>query len=144
MCRLLLLGLISVAAALGQPLAGLWDGSVTVNGLEIPFRMEFAGSGSTRFRVPYFNGDLKVTSTRGRLEQGDSVILDFDYYAARLTAQRKDGALVGTYRRAANEYPFQAKRFVAPPAAPAARSPSPDCGTWRWRAARVKRPGTSS
>lgn len=110
---MLLLGFLPVTLALGQPLAGLWDAKVTVNGLEIPFRMEFAGSGSD-VSGSFFNGDLKVTSNSG-LAEGDSVILNFDFYAARLTAVWKDGALAGTYRRAASEYPFQARRFAPSP-----------------------------
>ena len=35
--------LLLVPAVMGQSLAGLWDCTVTVNGQEIPFRMEFAG-----------------------------------------------------------------------------------------------------
>ena len=111
MGRLLPIGLFSIACAFAQPLAGLWDAKVTVNGLEIPFRMEFAGEGAS-VSGSFFNGDLKVTSNSGRAE-GGSVVLNFDYYAARLTAEWRDGALAGTYRKAAAEYPFQAKRFVA-------------------------------
>jgi thiol-disulfide isomerase/thioredoxin len=114
MSRLLLCALLWLPAAIGQPLAGLWDAQVRVNGLEIPFRMEFAGSGST-VSGSFFNGDQKVTSTGGQLDDG-RLVLNFDYYAARLTAQLADGKLVGAYRRAANEYPFEARRFAPAPA----------------------------
>ena len=33
-------------AAQSASLAGMWDATVTVNGIEIPFRMEFSGAGS--------------------------------------------------------------------------------------------------
>ena len=41
------LGLGSVAWA--QSLTGLWDATVQVNGITIPFRMEFAGGGRRTF-----------------------------------------------------------------------------------------------
>jgi hypothetical protein len=34
-------------AAMAQSLTGLWDATVVLNGLEIPFRMEFGGQGAT-------------------------------------------------------------------------------------------------
>ena len=115
MSRILIWGLLWLPGAMGQPISGLWDAQVRVNGLEIPFRMEFAGSGAT-VSGSFFNGDQKVTSTGGQLD-GGRLVLNFDYYAARLTAQFADGKLAGTYRRAANEYPFEAKRFVPTTAA---------------------------
>ncbi len=112
---MLVWGLLWLSGAIGQPLSGLWDAEVRVNGLEVPFRMEFAGSGPA-VSGSFFNGDQKVTSTGGRFD-GGTLVLDFDYYAARLTAQFSGGKLTGTYRRAAQEYPFEAKRFVPVPAA---------------------------
>src|SRR5471032_3517341 len=69
-----------------QPLAGLWDATVTVNNgaLEIPFRFEIAGSGSA-VKGSFFNGDEKVTSTTGQLQNG-ALVLNFDEYGTRLEA----------------------------------------------------------
>ncbi|HWC96650.1 MAG TPA: TlpA disulfide reductase family protein [Candidatus Sulfopaludibacter sp.] len=100
-------------SASAQSIQGLWDAQVTVNGREIPFRMEFSGAGA-QAAGSFFNGDQKVTSNSGTAD-GDSLILNFDYYAARLTAKLSDGKLTGTYRRAATEYPFQAHRFAPSP-----------------------------
>src|SRR5688500_1581627 len=50
-------------------LAGLWDAAVVVNGLEIPFRFEIAGSGSN-VSGWFFNGEEKVLSTGGKFENG--------------------------------------------------------------------------
>jgi thiol-disulfide isomerase/thioredoxin len=102
-----MLTLASVAIA--QSLTGLWDASVVVNGLTIPFRMEFSGEGSN-VKGSFFNGDERVTSTSGQLENG-SLTLRFDHYATRLEATWKDGVLTGRYDRGARGYyPFQAKR----------------------------------
>lgn len=93
-----------------QSLAGLWDASVKVNDIEIPFRMEFSGAGPG-IKGSFFNGDEKVTSSSGKFEQG-SLLLNFDYYASKLEANWKDGVLDGSYTRDGRIYAFHAKRFV--------------------------------
>lgn len=102
--------------ARAQALAGMWDATVTVNGgLEIPFRMEFSGSG-TAIQGSFFNGDEKVTSTTGKFENG-ALMLTFDEYGTTLEAMLKDGRLEGEYARGTrgNPYPFVAKRFAPAP-----------------------------
>jgi thiol-disulfide isomerase/thioredoxin len=99
-----------------QSLTGLWDATVVVNpGIAIPFRFELAGSGSA-LKGSFFNGDEKVTSTTGHLENG-AIVLSFDEYGTRLEATVKDGRLEGQYTRGTRgaPYPFQAKRFVPAP-----------------------------
>ena len=106
----------------------MWDATVTVNGADIPFRIEIAGDATT-LRGSFFNGDEKVTSTRGRLE-GNVLTLEFDDYATKLEATYKDDRLEGRYDRGPRGfYPFQAKRFAAA-AASAERVPS-IAGVWR-------------
>jgi peroxiredoxin len=115
-------------AAPQRSVSGMWDATVTVNGADIPFRLEIAGEGTT-LRGSFFNGDEKVTSTRGRLD-GEAVTLEFDDYATRLEATFKDDRLEGRYDRGPRGfYPFQAKRFAAPVAS-AERIPS-IAGVWR-------------
>jgi thiol-disulfide isomerase/thioredoxin len=112
--------LLTVAAlpsgATAQSLAGLWDGVVVVNGVEVPFRMEFSGAGSA-VKGAFFNGDEKITSTTGRFENG-ALALSFDEYETKLDATLKDGRLEGQYSRGTRgaPYPFQAKRFAPVPA----------------------------
>jgi thiol-disulfide isomerase/thioredoxin len=96
-------------AAVAQSLNGLWDAMVVVNGLEIPFKMDFADDG-----VSFFNGDEKITSTSGRFEDG-KLVLNYDHYGTKLTATLKDGVLEGQYGREGRQYPFRAKRFVEEP-----------------------------
>ena len=64
-----------------QSVAGLWDATVTVNDVKIPFRIEFSGSGSD-IRGWFFNGDEKVTSTSGAFADG-KLVLHFDHYATK-------------------------------------------------------------
>jgi peroxiredoxin len=106
--RYLLLLAIALGSAAGQGLKGMWDCSVTVNGAEVPFRMEFASDTQASF----FNGEEKLTSTSGKFEDGN-LVLNFDYYAGVLEATWKDGVLEGTYRRPTSKYPFRAHRFSA-------------------------------
>jgi len=114
----LMVALVTFPSRAGaQSLTGLWDATVVVNGgLEIPFRFELAGSGSS-VKGSFFNGDDKVTSTTGRLENG-KLVLTFDEYGTALEATVKDGRLEGQYTRGTRgaPYPFQAKRFVPVPA----------------------------
>ena len=111
------MALVALPSGAGaQSLTGLWDATVVVNpGVEIPFRFEIAGSGPA-LKGSFFNGDEKVTSTTGRLENG-ALVLTFDEYGTRLEATVKDGRLEGQYTRGTRgaPYPFQAKRFVPAP-----------------------------
>lgn len=102
-----------VDSAQGKPsqsLAGLWDAAVVVNGLEIPFRFEIAGSGNA-ISGSFFNGDEKVTSTGGKFQNG-TLTLNFDHYATQLEAGLVNGRLAGVYNRATGFYPFYARKFT--------------------------------
>ena len=108
----------SASPARAQSLAGLWDAAVVVSAgqdkgtIEVPFRFEIAGSGSS-VKGSFFNGDEKVTSTSGRLANG-TLVLSFDEYGTKLEADVKNGQLEGQYLRGTRgaPYPFKAKRFV--------------------------------
>lgn len=125
--RLLTTTLLALASsASAQSLGGLWDAAITVNGHEIPFRMEFSGH-APAVSGSFFNGEEKITSTSGRLQNGD-LLLTFDYYGAKLQATLKDGALTGAYIRGARSLPFQAKPFV--PSAGGATDVPSIAGLW--------------
>jgi len=100
--------------AAAQPVNGLWDATVLVNNgaLEIPFRFELSGTGSS-VRGSFFNGDDKTTSTSGSFQNG-TLSLSFDELGTRLDATLKDGRLEGEYSRGTRgaPYPFAAKRFT--------------------------------
>jgi thiol-disulfide isomerase/thioredoxin len=116
------------ASARAQSLDGLWDATVIVNGVEIPFRVELSGTG-TSAKGSFFNGDEKLTSTTGSFENG-ALVLSFDEYETKLEATLKDGRLEGQYSRGTRgaPYPFQAKRFT-PTRVEAANVPS-IAGLW--------------
>ena len=102
-------------AAIAQPLEGLWTATVTVNNQEVPFRIGFSGDGSN-VKGWFFNGDEKVPSTGGTLENG-VLTLRFDHYATKLQAKLRNGMLDGTYGKEGRQYAFHAAPYHADTAA---------------------------
>src|SRR5579871_1734825 len=97
----LALFLATIPGAFAQSIAGLWDATVKINDLVIPFRMEFSldgcgqtGAFSSRCGVTgtFFNGDERFTSTKGTLSN-DGLTVDWDQYLSELKATLKDGVL---------------------------------------------------
>src|ERR1700691_2258439 len=93
-------------SALAHPIQGLWSATITVNDQQIPFRIGFFGDGAN-VKGWFFNGDEKVLSTSGNLENG-TLTLRFDHYATRLEAKLQNGALLGTYGKAGRLNEFHA------------------------------------
>jgi thiol-disulfide isomerase/thioredoxin len=111
---LLALSLSLAPAAFAQSITGLWDATVKINDLVIPFRMEFAMDGQTLVGT-FFNGEERFTSTSGKMENG-SLTIDWDHYLSELKASVKDGVLTGSYThggRRGGTYPFEAHRHGA-------------------------------
>src|ERR1035441_4405512 len=111
--RFLTASLFFTAALGAQSLTGRWDCTVIVGNNEIPFRMEFSGDGAS-VAGNFFNGDERVPSTGGQLQEG-ALRLNFDQYASRLEAKVTEGGLEGRYGRDARWYPFRAHRAAAAP-----------------------------
>jgi peroxiredoxin len=98
--------------------AGLWDATVVVNKVEIPFQFEIAGAGAD-LKGAFFDGDLRVRSTSGHLENS-TVVLRFDQYGSRVEAVWAGDQLRGKYDRGTRgaPYPFSARRSVPLPPVP--------------------------
>jgi thiol-disulfide isomerase/thioredoxin len=98
--------------ARAQSPAGLWDATVVVNGVEVPFRFEIAGNGP-QVTGTFFNGDDRIPSTTGTFGNG-ALTLNYDEYGTRLDATLKDGRLEGQYSRGTRGGPlaFEARRFT--------------------------------
>jgi len=116
----------SLVRADAPPLAGMWDAVVVANGVEVPFRLEIAGSGAA-LKGSFFNGDRRITSTSSRID-GDLITFNFDQYASRLSVTYRDGQLTGEYIRPRGPYGFRASR--APASAPASVNAPAIEGTW--------------
>jgi thiol-disulfide isomerase/thioredoxin len=106
--------LLLAPLSLAQSLAGLWDATVTVKDLEVPFRFEISGDGS-KVSASFFNGDAKFTSSSGNFASG-ALLINWDYTASKLEATVHDGEIDGKYFRAGRDaktvYPFHARRFA--------------------------------
>src|SRR5580698_9784366 len=99
------------SAAFTQPLEGLWSATVTVNNQQIPFRIGFSDDGAN-VKGWFFNGDEKVPSTGGTLENG-VLTLRFDHYATKLQAQLQNGTIDGTYGKEGRQYAFHGVPYHA-------------------------------
>jgi thiol-disulfide isomerase/thioredoxin len=112
--RLPIIGFALASTLSAASLTGLWDATVVVNEIEIPFRIELAADGN-KASGAFFNGDERVRSTSGQFEDG-TLTLHFDHYATKLEAKLDGAQLTGTYIRASGPpYPFRAKRFQPAP-----------------------------
>jgi thiol-disulfide isomerase/thioredoxin len=124
--------LAGTRAATGQTdarsLAGRWDATVTVNGVEVPFAFEIAST-SDGPRGTFFNGTRRIASTRGSLEN-QALVFEYGQYAATLKASVVDGTLTGDYVRGTRTpYPFKAVRAAKTAKRETAAAPS-IAGTW--------------
>ncbi len=116
--------LLSAAQAQSPSIDGLWDATVTVNNVPIPFRIELSSQG-TEVTSYFFNGDEKVNpSTQGSFRDG-FLDLKFASYATELKATLKDESLAGSFEGGPGSlYPFVAKRHN-PSLTPTADSSAP-------------------
>lgn len=123
--------ILVVAQAVAQPIAGHWDATIQINGVETPFPLEISGSG-TNVTAALFNGNDRYVSTQGQFANG-KLVVKWDYYAATLEATLKDDVLVGQYagtRRMKGPFAIRATRGAATkPAAVSAIVPNID-GLW--------------
>ena len=110
----------------GPDLAGRWDATVVVNGVDIPCAFEIAGRGAAMTGA-FFNSSLQIVST-GTTIEGDKVRFAFDQYGSALDLTATGDSLEGEWERARGPYPFHAVRAQAR-AALAEPAPSID-GVW--------------
>jgi thiol-disulfide isomerase/thioredoxin len=117
----------STRSAAAQSVEGKWEGTVDVDGMTIPFRIDISGKGM-KLQGAFINGDERVTSTSGRQDH-DALVLNFDQYAERILANIEGGQLTGTIEgkfgpEPRSTLPFRAKRFTPEPDPPAGTVPS--------------------
>ena len=95
-----------------RPISGVWDATVDVSAIQVPFQFGISVTGS-KAEGWFFNGTERVASTSGTFEAGH-LRLEFPSYARRLDATLNgDGTLSGTYSvttpgSTATPYPFHA------------------------------------
>jgi peroxiredoxin len=110
-------------------LNGRWDATLTINGTQIPFRLDISGDGAT-LKGTLYNGDDKEFTTQASYENG-TLVLNQEHYLTKITATLKDGELQGKIQMRNDQKPegsaFSAKRYA--PAPEAADAPS-IAGNW--------------
>jgi len=122
------------ARALPAPgsLDGLWDAVVAAAGTEVPFRFEIASKGAD-VEGFFFEGDRKVGSSSGKLEDG-LLSLDYDHLNTTLELKVSGNELIGTYRnKRAGSRPqdVRMRRFTP---APVGEEEIPElAGNWEMR-----------
>ena len=120
-----------IPAQSGDPrIAGRWDATIRINGVETPFPLEISGAGA-KVTASFFNGNEPYPSTEGRFEN-QKLSLKWDYYAATLEATLSDGILEGQYagtRIMKGPFPIRAKRAMPAHVADSAAVPNID-GQW--------------
>lgn len=129
---LLLAPLALASPSPDQSAAGQWEGTVVIDKMTIPFRLDITGKGD-KLQGAFLNGDERVTSSRG-IQRHDAVELDFDQYAEFLRATVDGGELKGTIEGKFDPGPrrtlaFQAHRYTPQPNPPAGSVPSIN-GLW--------------
>ena len=95
------------------PIHGLWDATIVVNGVEVPFRFEIAATGRD-IQGFFFEGDRKVGSTAGTFVDG-VLRLEYDFLNTTLALKLENSELVGTYlNKRANAKPqdVRMRRFT--------------------------------
>lgn len=115
MTRATVLTLLSISLCApvlpAQTIAGMWQGTVTVNGSEIPFRFELSAKDGA-VTGTFFNGDERMSSTSGRIEN-NALELKWDYLGSKLTATVAGDKIEGTYdRKRSKPMPFKAAKGV--------------------------------
>ncbi len=121
-----LLALAISPILMAESLSGLWQATVNVSGLDVPFRIELQSDGA-KAKGSLFNGEERFTSSSGQFSNG-ALELNWEYLASKLEAKLENGALEGKfYRPKGVVYTFHATRGNGPVASGKAPSIS---GVW--------------
>jgi len=124
--------LIPFAMAAEARIDGLWDATVVVNKVEVPFRFEIAHNGS-QVQGFFFEGDQKIGSTSGSFANG-ALKLDYDFLNTTLEATVDGNQLRGTYHsRRPNARPMEFRAHKFTPVPVAAVDPPQVAGNWDMR-----------
>jgi thiol-disulfide isomerase/thioredoxin len=121
-----LAALVCAYPAAAQSVVGQWEGTVIVDNMTIPFRLDVTGK-ANKLQGAFLNGDERVTSSRAT-QVKDAVEIDFDQYAESLRGNLEGGELKGIIAGKfgpgpRGDVPFQAHRYVPPPNPPAGAVP---------------------
>jgi thiol-disulfide isomerase/thioredoxin len=95
--------LLATSAIAQGPIAGMWTGSATVHGQQVPIRLEMTGSGNN-LHAALVNGPENSPASSA-VFNGNHLLLTFNYYAKTLDATLTGSHLDGTFGTVATRYP---------------------------------------
>jgi len=114
-----------------SPVDGLWEGTATVRGHQVPVRLQIEGPPSA-LHAALLNGAERAAASAATLQDG-KLLLSFNYYARSLEATLSGDQLTGTFGltstspKAAPRVPIELHRATSS----AAAAPGPDIhGDW--------------
>jgi peroxiredoxin len=76
-------------------ISGIWEGSATVRGQQVPVRLQISGSASN-LKASLINGVEEAPASSASFADGH-LLLNFNYYARSLDATLANGELTGTF-----------------------------------------------
>lgn len=124
----LLLTTIPLLAQNAPPIAGVYEGTVTVRGQQVPARLRITGSG-TALQAALLNGPEQAPASAVTLS-GNHLLLTFNYFARTLDATVAGREITGTFGTTTTRYPIALHPAGAIPAA-TSDVPTPDLsGAW--------------
>lgn len=85
----------SVFAVGSTPIVGIWEGSATVRGQQVPVRLQIAGSASN-LRATLINGPEQTQASSATFING-KLLVSFNYFARSLEAKLDGNQLTGTF-----------------------------------------------
>jgi thiol-disulfide isomerase/thioredoxin len=108
---------------------GIWEGTATVRGQQVPVKLQISGPVSD-LKAALLNGP-EQSAASGATFSDDHLVVSFNYYARTLDAKLENGQLAGTFglasAAASARYPF----VLHPAAAPVTTAHGPDIrGDW--------------
>jgi thiol-disulfide isomerase/thioredoxin len=117
----------AAAADAAAPVAGVWQATADIKGVEIPFRLAIEGEGEA-VRAHFFDGPRATNSASEGSLVGDHLHLVFPSYSATIEATVTGGVLDGAYATPTRSIPIHAVK--AAPATPAAGPAPAIAGEW--------------
>jgi hypothetical protein len=126
-------GATSAAEPSDAVIDGRWDAALINNGPAVPFRLDISGAGPT-LKGTFYDGFKPYDATSSATFKDGKLVLKAEHYLTTITAQLKNGELVGDTTLVGPgysiEYGFHAVRHVAAPALASAASAPNIGGSW--------------
>ena len=123
----------SPAVARVDAVAGVWQGTATVRGGQVPVTVRISGTGSN-LKVAFLNGPAEHSdespASRASFD-GTHLVASYDYFARKLDVTLADGKMTGSYGGNKGASTALALTHVARLADPAATPNPPNIqGSW--------------